>query len=111
MTRTGLAVIFSIGLCSITSCGTAGKEKGVKGKWLQTERVEFMKNCTGSAKESFEKRGMAADTAMITTLCRCAGEIIEEKYGPQESVNLPAAESKAIMQQAAEKCLKTPKSE
>ncbi len=89
------------------SCGQSdSKEKSEKGNWSQKDRAEYMRDCISSARKSFEARGTQADSAIVTTLCKCSGEIIEERYAYNESSKIQEAEVMSIMQQAAEKCLK-----
>ena len=118
----GLALAISmVAMTLLASCGSAttgskdAKEtktahenqeaKGTKGNWTQSERVEFLTNCRVSAVKSYEQRGQAPDTAIINTLCICAGKAIEEKYSAEESENIKPEEGLAIMKQAAADCL------
>ncbi|GEM_PF-3581447 len=89
------------------SCGQSdSKEKSEKGKWSQKDRTEYLRDCISSAKKSFEERGMQADSTIVTTLCKCSGEMIEERYAYNESSKIQKEEIMSIMQEAAEKCLK-----
>jgi hypothetical protein len=88
------------------SCGGKTNNNSEKGKWSQKERTEYMRDCISSAKKSYEDRGAQPDSAIITTLCKCSGEIIEERYAYDETSRIDKAEIKTIMQQAVEKCLK-----
>ncbi len=86
------------------SCGSKNNKQG-KGNWSQKDRVEYMRDCIRSARSSMTERGMQPDSTIITTLCKCSGEIIEERYDYKEASSIKKEEIKAIMQQAVEKCL------
>lgn len=104
MIKQTLTLILGAGSLMLASCG-AGKAKGTKGHWTQDERKEFMSSCISSAKKSYEQRGQQGDSVIITTLCKCSGEIIEERYGPDESAKIKPEEVNEIMMEAAKKCL------
>lgn len=87
-----------------TACGSKNNKQG-KANWSQKERVEYMRDCIRSARNSMTERGMQPDSTIITTLCKCSGEIIEERYDYKEASGIKQEEIKAIMQQAVEKCL------
>lgn len=88
-------------LIMITSCGS----KQGKDNWSQKEKVQYMRDCIQSARNSMTERGMQPDSTIITTLCKCAGEIIEERYDYKEASGIKHEEINDIMQQAVEKCL------
>lgn len=81
-------------------------KSSTKGSWSQKERTEYMRDCIVSAKKGYQDRGLQPDSTIITTLCKCSGEMIEERYDYKEASKIGAEEVKTIMQQAVEKCLK-----
>lgn len=95
---------FVVIIILFASCGSKSSKEG-KGNWSQKERVQYMRDCIQSARKSMTERGMQPDSTIITTLCKCSGEIIEERYDYKEASGIKEAEIKAIMQQAVENCL------
>lgn len=89
----------------LVACGSKNNKQG-KANWSQKERVEYMRDCITSARKTMTERGVQPDSSLITTLCRCSGEIIEERYNYKEASRMQQDEVKAIMQEAVKKCIK-----
>lgn len=89
----------------LVACGSKNNKQG-KTNWSQKERVEYMRDCITSARKTMTERGVQPDSSLITTLCRCSGEIIEERYNYKEASHMQQDEVKVIMQEAVKKCIK-----
>lgn len=99
-------LLCSIPVLLIYSCGeNTNQQKAKAAGWTQEERQEYMRNCASSAAKSYQDRGLQPDSATIFTLCKCSGEIIEKKYAYNDASNVKPEEIKAIMTEAAQKCL------
>lgn len=100
------AVLFlSLSLTILSACNTGDNKKSAKGNWTQENRKDFMSNCVSSAKKSYESRGQQPDSTIVITMCKCSGEIIEEKYAYADADKIAPDEIKGIMEEAAKKCL------